>query len=222
MLKKIFKSLVPDFYLDHLHKQKIDKQIIFNYENWRDTCRNEWVKKGSPLPPPHAVKQKVISEYQKKHKCKILVETGTFHGEMIEAQKRSFEKIYSIELDDKLHSEASKRFIYDRNIHLIKGDSAVQLFEVIKKINEKSIFWLDGHYSGSYTALGNLECPIHGEIDGIFSGYIKNHIILVDDARCFVDENSYPTKEKLFNQIKNYNPEYKMSVEEDIIRFEIN
>lgn len=222
MLKKIIKPFIPEFYLDHVHKRRIDKQIKLNFENWREKSWNEWLKDGSPIPPPHAVKQKVISDYQKKYKSKVLVETGTLHGDMIEAQKRSFEKIYSIELDDKLHFEASQRFKYDRNIHLVKGDSGIQLFEVIKNIEEQSIFWLDGHYSGTYTALGDVECPIHGEIDGIFSGKVKTHILLVDDARCFIGENSYPTKDELFTYIKNYNPKYKMSIEADIIRFETN
>jgi hypothetical protein len=83
------------------------------------------------------------------------------------------------------------------------------------------LFWLDGHYSGGYTAKGSLECPILGEIDGVFSGEIQNHIILIDDARCFVGENSYPTKEDLYSYVLKYNKNYKMSVDCDIIRFEV-
>jgi len=54
-----------------------------------------------------------------------------------------------------------------------------------------------------------------------FSGKIKNHILLIDDARCFVGENSYPTIEELRAYVLKYNNLYKMTVDCDIIRFEI-
>lgn len=222
MLKKLLKNILPSFYLDHIHKSKVDKQVLENYENWRLKVLNEWEIAGKELPPPHAIKQKVISDYQKKYNIKILVETGTLHGDMIEAQKRSFKKVYSIELDKKLHLEAADRFKYDRNVKLVLGDSGVKIFDLIKEISYQSIFWLDGHYSGTYTALGNVECPIYGEIDGVFSGSINNHILLVDDARFFIGQNSYPTKEELYSYILKYNPKYKMNIEADIIRFQVN
>ncbi len=219
MLKQFLKVILPSFYLDHIHKLKIDKQVVDNYETWRLKVWGEWERNGKELPPPHAIKQKVIADYQKKYNSNVLVETGTLHGDMIEAQKRSFKKVYSIELDKKLHSEAIERFKYDRNVKLVLGDSGVKIFEVIKEISEPAVFWLDGHYSGTYTALGDVECPIYGEIDGVFSGQVKNHILLVDDARCFIGQNSYPTIEELFNYIKKYNSKYTMSVDADIIRF---
>lgn len=221
MLKQIFKQLIPNFYLDYIHRLRIDQQIVDNYNGWRNLVWDRWVKEGEQLPPPHAVKQKVIADYQKKYNTKILVETGTLHGDMIEAQKRNFESVYSIELDQKLYNEAIERFKYDRKVHLILGDSGKKIFDIINSISTRAVFWLDGHYSGTYTALGDVECPIYGEIDGVFSGKIKDHILLVDDARCFVGENSYPTVEELYNYIKKYNPNYKMSVFVDILRFEV-
>jgi hypothetical protein len=220
-MKHLLKSFIPEFYFDYLHKKRIDSQVSINFEAWREKVWKNWKNDGAPVPPPHAVKQKVIADFQKKYSLKTLVETGTLHGEMIEAQKRCFQKVYSIELDEKLYNEAVTRFKYDRNVQLVNGDSGVKLFEVIKEIDTLTLFWLDGHYSGGYTALGELECPILGEIDGVFSGKIKNHILLIDDARCFVGENSYPTKEDLYAYILKYNKNYKMSVDCDIIRFEV-
>jgi len=136
-------------------------------------------------------------------------------------KKRDFDKVYSIELDSKLFNEATKRFKYDRNVHLVHGDSGAKIFDIIHELDAQSIFWLDGHYSGGYTAKGFLDCPILGEIDGVFSGKIKNHILLIDDARCFVGENSYPTIEELRAYVLKYNNLYKMTVDCDIIRFEI-
>src|SRR5688572_14084116 len=76
----------------------------------RDKIIAEWKEQGKPVPPPHAVKQVMIENYQKQSGFKTLVETGTFLGEMVEAQRNNFEKIYSIELSEKLWQKASKRF----------------------------------------------------------------------------------------------------------------
>lgn len=213
------KQFIPTFYLDFLHRKRIENLEEKSLLNWRQISYNDWLNSGKPTPPPHAVKQFVIDKYRIKHNISTLVETGTFRGEMINSQKVFFNNIYSIELDQKLHNEAKNNFKYYRHIHLIQGDSGKEIFNLIKKIDEKCIFWLDGHFSGMDTALGDLECPILGEIDGIFSGSIKNHILLIDDARCFTGNNSYPTIEELNAYVLKHNSKYKMEVDCDIIRF---
>jgi hypothetical protein len=220
-MKQYIKKIIPEFYLDYRHKKRVDALTLASYKSWREEKLAQWIKDGKPLPPPHAVKQRVIAEYQSKYGVNTLVETGTFHGEMIEAQKRTFKTLYSIELDDTLYSAAVKRFKYDRNIHLLLGDSGEKITDVISVLENRAIFWLDGHYSGTYTALGDLECPILKELDGIFSGTFTNHILLIDDARCFVGANSYPTPEELLERVKQYNPNYLLSIDSDIIRLEV-
>jgi hypothetical protein len=220
-MKKILKSLVPDFYLEYNHKKRVDLLIEEKYNSWRSLMWQKWLDEGSILPPPHAIKQKVIADYKNQYNCKNLIETGTLHGEMIEAQKRSFKKVYSIELDKKLFKEAVDKFKYDLNVKIIHGDSAVKMQDVIKEIKTQSIFWLDGHYSGTYTAKGEVDCPIYGELDCIFSSKIKNHILLIDDARCFTGENSYPKIEELNEYVIKFNKDYSMTVDCDIIRFEV-
>jgi len=112
-------------------------------------------------------------------------------------------------------------FKYDLNVKIIHGDSSIKMHDVIKEIKTQSIFWLDGHYSGTYTAKGEVDCPIYGELDCIFLGKIKNHILLIDDARCFTGENSYPKIEELNKYIIKFNKDYSMTVDCDIIRFEV-
>jgi hypothetical protein len=46
-----------------------------------------------------------------------------------------------------------------------------------------------------------------------------NHVLLIDDARLFVDEDDYPTIEKLTKYVKNKNNNYQVEVKDDIIRF---
>jgi len=62
----------------------------------------EWERQGRPVPPPHVAKQRVLREYAERYHLKIFVETGTYRGDMVEAMKHLFHKIYSIELSDTL------------------------------------------------------------------------------------------------------------------------
>ena len=180
---------------------------------------NEWQKIGSPLPPPHSVKQSIIQEYQQKSRYMVLVETGTYLGDMIEAQKTKFNSIISIELDTYLHEKAKDRFKKDKNVMLVQGDSGKVLPEILKDINEPAIFWLDGHYSTGITAKGEKECPIFEELDAIFDSKKSDHILLIDDARLFNGEGGYPTIDKLTGYIRNKNEKYLFQSEHDIIRY---
>jgi hypothetical protein len=179
----------------------------------------QWRAKGSPLPPPHAIKQQVIASYQQKYRHDILVETGTYMGDMVEAQKRRFRKIYSIELGEDLYNAAAQRFSRHSHITILHGDSGRVLPRVMKEITGPAIFWLDGHYSAGVTAKGEKDCPIYEELDAILAGEDKGHILLIDDARCFNGEGDYPTIAALTNYIHNKSKNYNVEVGDDVIRF---
>jgi hypothetical protein len=181
----------------------------------------EWEKKGCPVPTPHLVKQETISEYQKKFGYTTLIETGTFMGDMVDAQKTRFKNIISIELGVDLFKNASKRFRNDKNVLIVQGDSGKVLSKILLDINEPAIFWLDGHYSAGVTAKGDKECPIFEELSSIFSSKKFNHILLIDDARCFIGKGDYPTIEKLTEYIRSKNEKYQVEIKHDIIRYVI-
>ncbi len=86
LIKKILNLFIPHVVLTSLNSKR-QKKIIY-----------EWEKKGYPVPTPHLVKQETISEYQKKFGYTTLIETGTFMGDMVDAQKTRFKNIISIEL----------------------------------------------------------------------------------------------------------------------------
>lgn len=208
-IKTILKSFIPPVVL----KQRLMKQEKDQYE--------AWTKNGCPVPSPHIVKQLTIKEYQQKYKCNTLIETGTYLGDMVEAQKETFAKIISIELGIDLFEKAKKRFIKSKHIQIIQGDSGKVLSSVLKDLNEDALFWLDGHYSAGITAKGNKDCPIFEELDAILNGNKFNHVLLIDDARCFNGEGDYPSIEKLTAYIKSKNEHYKAEVKHDIIRYVI-
>ena len=177
----------------------------------------DWEKQGRPFPPPHIVKQNAITEYQQRYDIGTLVETGTYLGDMVEAQKNNFSRIYSIELSKKLHKRATKKFRKEEKIILLQGDSGVKITEVISALNAPAIFWLDGHYSGGITALGDKECPVIEELSAIFKSTI-DHLVLIDDARLFNGTHDYPSLEEVKRIMENSRHNYGMEVGNDIIR----
>ena len=83
----------------------------------RQRALEEWERQGRPVPPPHVVKQSILERYAQQYHLKIFVETGTHRGDMVEAMKPLFHKIYSIELGDTLFAEAKHRFKRDSHIN---------------------------------------------------------------------------------------------------------
>lgn len=162
------------------------------------------------------IKQNIIEEFQKKCGYNVLIETGTFLGDMVEAQRNNFKKIFSIELQYDLAKGAVDRFKDVGHIKILQGDSGELLRTILKEVNEPAIFWLDAHYSGGLTAKGDKECPIYQEIDAIFTTK-EHHFLLIDDARLFNGKGDYPTIAQLTKYVQDKDPRYKVSVDNDII-----
>ena len=177
----------------------------------------EWERNGKPVPPPHIVKQMAIDAYRKKYQLDILVETGTYLGDMVEAQRASFKKIYSIELSEKLFDKAGKRFKEFTQIKILHGDSGVVLNKLLPEIDKPALFWLDGHYSGGITAQGNKDCPVPEELNAILKSKF-DHVILIDDARLFNGTNDYPTIDEIKAMIEASGKKFTIETKDDIIR----
>ena len=178
----------------------------------------EWEKHGKPIPPPHLAKQRIIKSFAEKYELGTFVETGTFYGDMVEAMKGYFDRIYSIELSNELYEKARKRFDRDKRIEIIHGDSGVQLGKLLERIDQPALFWLDGHYSAGETARGDNDTPIYEELTHIFSVPNSEHVVIIDDARCFGTHPAYPAINDLSDFIKAKKPDAKIEVECDIIR----
>jgi hypothetical protein len=177
-----------------------------------------WEARGRPIPPPHAAKQQVLRSFAQRYGLKIFVETGTYRGEMVEAMKPLFEKIYSIELSEQLFAAARRRFRWDRHVELIRGDSGQQLGRIMSRIDRPALFWLDGHYSAGPTARGEKDTPLFEELDHILRAPDLGHVIVIDDARLFGSDPAYPTLEQLRAHVVSQRRQVRVSVEGDSIR----
>lgn len=175
-----------------------------------------WTLSGRPFPPPHLIKQKMIVDAQKQYRPRIMVETGTLLGDMVEAMKHRFERIYSIEISPELARRAQQRFANDRHVAIIENDSAIALRGLVPQLDEPALFWLDGHYSGGDTGKGAKETPIMEELETIFASTIP-HVVLVDDARCFGTEKDYPTVAELEAFVRDRRPNARIFIKHDCI-----
>jgi hypothetical protein len=95
------------------------------------------------------------------------------------------------------------------------GDSAIILNKIVKNLKQKTLFWLDAHYSGGVTSKTNKETPIKEELKIIIKNWEKGNIVLIDDAKLFNGNQGYPTIEKIksiFSKIT-----VRLKVEKDII-----
>jgi len=164
------------------------------------------------------MKQSVLKEYAGKYNLRILVETGTFYGDMVNAMKEEFDQIYSIELSQCLYKKCVRRFKGDKKIIIIQGDSGVEIKNVVDRIQRPALFWLDGHYSAGITAKGENETPICKELSHILNAPIRNHVIVIDDAWKFGSDPAYPSIEELTQFVMSRRDDLEITIKYDSIR----
>ena len=196
------------------------QRLLLRKENGRvqEQELREWKKQGRPVPAPHAVKTETIKEYAKKFSLSTLVETGTYLGSTVDATKGTFRRIISVELDPTLYEQAKRKFSEFEQILILQGDSGEVLPSILNDLTEPCLFWLDGHFSGGITAQGKLDTPIVQELMAISQHLVKSHVILIDDARLFDGQNSYPTVNELQGFVSEKYGDCAFEIKDDIIR----
>lgn len=169
------------------------------------------------------LKKSVLEKYQSPY----FFETGTADGSAVElALELNFEKIFSIEIDERLYNENLKKFRHEIEIgrvNLFLGDTIEVMTSILENhINKKTTFWLDAHVDSG--PMGVKKCPLYEEIDFIKKTNIFEHSILIDDIRCF-DGGCWGeiiSLEVLETKLKELNPQYILNredghVEKDIL-----
>jgi hypothetical protein len=181
----------------------------------------EWVNRGRPVPPPDRYKRRVIKAYASKFGIHNFVETGTYLGGTTYAMRNVFEKIVTIEVEKNLYKKAKMRFEPYENITVLNGDSGELLPIILPLLDDRCLFWLDGHYSAGITGKGDLDSPIIAELQCILSDKVKDHVILIDDARDFIKNSNmtgYCSIDELYKFVKKFDTDYDFTVQDDIIR----
>jgi hypothetical protein len=204
-------------------KSMIDSIKISRFSDYIRPARDvidywKWRARGKKPPSPQLMKHRVIREYGKRYKIRCFIETGTYLGDTVNSVKNNFDYLYSIELSDELFTRAKKRFEKEQRIVIFHGDSADVLADLLPSISQPCVFWLDSHYSAGVTARGLLQTPIFLELMQITQNPVNVHVLLIDDARCFIGKNDYPLIEEVENILLKRYENYLFEVKDDIIR----
>ena len=137
-----------------------------------------------------------------KYKC--FIETGTYLGETIFSVEPLFNKLHTIEFSEKYYNGTKNKYNGDK-INFILGDSSIEFRTLLPTLNEKCIFFLDGHWSSGDTGHAAKDCPLVEEITLINDLFTNEAIIIIDDVRLFgikgAEDWSDINKEKLLNII---------------------
>jgi hypothetical protein len=183
----------------------------------RNRRRLRYAIERHPVPTLTAwEKRQHLIEWVKRSGVRVFIETGTYRGETTLALRQVVRRCVTIELDPVLHAGASEIFAGMSDVELLLGDSGALIRDVLAGLDEPALFWLDAHYSGTGTARGIEDSPILGELDSILSHRIRDHIVIVDDAREFIGENGYPTIRHLARFVESRG--YYIRVRDDLIR----
>jgi hypothetical protein len=159
-----------------------------------------WRLQGCPAPPPAHFKRRFLRDLAKWNGLQVFVETGTLHGDTIDALKGTFSELHSIELEDELFLKAQARFRNSPNVHLHKGNSGEELPKILERLGQPALVWLDAHYSGPGTALGTEDTPVLKELAAVSEHPFKHkHVVVIDDARDFlgIEIDGYPTLDEI-------------------------
>lgn len=143
---------------------------------------------------------------------KYFVETGTYGGSSVQkALNAGFSEIRTIEVSLSDYKACVEKFKKFPQVKLFYGDSAKDLWLVIRDIKEPATFWLDAHIYPP-RADGGKNCPLIEELQQIGRHPIKTHTILIDDMHCCGTEAfDYLTQEDIVEAVMRINPKYEIT-----------
>ena len=175
-----------------------------------------WKLRGQPPRPPHLVKQQLVKRYAGERGLRVLVETGTYYGEMIDAAKNDFAEIFSIEFDSSLAAAARQRFAHLPHVHILEGSSEALIPQVLAPLTQPALFWLDAGYcawSGNFADSSRLL----NELSAILSNQVRNHVVLIDDVVPFSGLDGTPDVRDLEHHILQRFPGREVRVDTGIL-----
>lgn len=171
------------------------------------------------------VPESAVLEFKERYHLQTFIETGTYKGGTAAWAAGHFERVITIEANEKrFHGAAQRLCNLHPNIRFILGDSRVALKRELNGIHEPVLLWLDAHWVGDQGAKDSQgdECPLAEELDAILAWeHYAESVILIDDARLFTAPPPYPhdpAQWLTYDQITaRLTPHYRVWIDEDVI-----
>ena len=154
---------------------------------------------------PHSYsKVRQIRALANRTNSRVLIEAGTFLGNTAMRCSLDFERVITMELDADLFQQAKSYLSSRKNVLCLEGDALKLLPSVLEQADVRdALVFLDGHFSGGVTALGELAEPACEEIAVLAEHKSKINAVVVDDFRCFGRDKGWPKRSVLLESIEN-------------------
>ena len=166
--------------------------------------------------------REIVLKFGEKGGIMNFVETGTYRGNTSFWAAGHFKNVFTIEIDPEISRSTASRPDCPKNIHFLVGNSKDVLPEIVRQLQGRSLFWLDGHWC-NVTEMGkDMECPLMDELISLRS--IPDAIILIDDARAFLgplppphDNRQWPRIDEIVLLLKKQFPKNLVTIADDVI-----
>ncbi|MDZ4868385.1 MAG: hypothetical protein SGI91_13780 [Alphaproteobacteria bacterium] len=163
----------------------------------------------------------LVRELARAGEIRDFVETGTYVGGALGWASRSFERVWTVELNPEFQRQAKANNPGASNITYLLGDSASELPKIVSGLKGPALFWLDAHAGAGYFADHDI-CPLVDELETVLASPY-DHCILVDDARAFLapppppfDYRKWPSLDQIFAAIAK-RPGYNVVTIADVL-----
>lgn len=170
------------------------------------------------VSPPPLYKRRTLAGYARRFRVDAFVETGTYLGDTAFELAGVVPRVITIEIDRVLFGRAAERLARFPHVTVLHGDSSRVLPRVLERLAVPALFWLDGHFCGGITGGEGRAAPVVRELDAILERWLDGHVVLVDDADCFVGRDGYPALDELERLVTTRRPELRLEVERNIVR----
>ncbi|MGE0325267.1 MAG: hypothetical protein AB7S68_23280 [Polyangiaceae bacterium] len=173
---------------------------------------------------PHSLfKTRAIKAMRKRTGAQVLVETGTYLGVTTARCAPAFQTVKTIELQPDLARDAARWLARHQNVEVIQGDADAEVRRLFEQSDlDRVLLFLDGHFSGGVTALGDVPEPAVAILD--FLAHHRDRIvgIIVDDFREFGVQPDWPKKWELVQAAEEQfgSHGYRVSIHFDMLLIE--
>lgn len=168
-----------------------------------------------------ALRTDLLTHLKDNFNINAFVESGTYKGDTAFLAGLLFDEVHTIELSKELVESAGIRFKNLPTVKVYQGDSGSVFRQILPKITSRTLFYLDGHYSGGNTAKGECNTPIFAELAAIRDAKKSDSILLIDDIRLFqaslypekitnTAAEGYPDLHELVEALLEINPDYQI------------
>jgi len=144
---------------------------------------------------------------------RTLLESGTFMGDTVEYFIPHAARVISVEVEPRLFADAERKFEGAGNVELVFGDALHVIPEIVARLADPPLIWLDGHFSEGVTGSGDEIEPAASILQQLGAvGAPAGTTIVVDDLRLFGLHPDFPGLDELIQRARQGFPNAQIRV----------